>query len=85
MCLASPLCTDYDDDNNNIGSDNDDNIIIIINIIEFKFTIYTRKVFYSKWAILLFCSRKYMYIYFFNSSLKVEIQSVLTCWHMAAK
>ena len=58
MCLASPLCTDYDDDNNNIGSDNDDNIIII-NFIEFKFTIYTSKVFYSKWAILLFCSRKY--------------------------
>ena len=58
ICLASPLCTVYDDDNDNNGIDNDDNIIII-NFIEFKFTIYTSKVFYSKWAILLFCSRKY--------------------------
>ena len=40
MCLASPLCTVYDDDNNNNGIDNDDNIIMI-NFIEFKVTIYT--------------------------------------------
>ena len=40
MCLASPLCTVYDDDNNNNGIDNDDNIIMI-NFTEFKVTIYT--------------------------------------------
>ena len=35
ICLASPLCTVYDDDyDNNNGIDNDDNIIII-NFIEF--------------------------------------------------